>query len=90
MNQDLPAKQPGLTQDQAQKVLDYVANRLNGTDVATAERLLEAFVDHLRGLDDIARVKKLIAQGDDKALEHLGGVQGAKRLIYLVETIGRR
>ena len=76
MNEDVPAKPPGLTQDQAQKVLDYVANRLNGTDVATAERLLEAFVDHLRGLDDIAGVKTLIAQGDEKALRTWAACKG--------------
>ncbi len=89
MHENKTVKRAGLTQEQAQKMLDYVADRLGGTDRPTADRLLEGFVDRLRGLDDIAKVKRWIEQGDDEALKHLGGVEGAKRMIYLVEKIGR-
>ena len=82
-------KRTGLTEVQAQKVLDYVSDRLNGADSVTAERLLDGFVDHLRKLNDIASVKRLIYEGDDEALKHLGGVEGARGMICLVERIGR-
>jgi hypothetical protein len=83
------ADRAGLTEKQAQKVLDYVADRLHGANLATAERLLDAFVDQMRGLNDIASVKRLIEEGDEKALQHLGGVECAKKLICLVENIVR-
>jgi DNA-binding phage protein len=89
MGEDTPVKRAGLTLEQAQKMLDYVADRLSGADHATAERLLEEFVDRMRGLNDIASIKRLIEQGDDEALKHLGGVEGARGMIHLVEKIGR-
>jgi hypothetical protein len=89
VNDDQTTKPAGLTREQAQKMLDYVADRLEGTDRAIAERLLEDFVDRLRGLDDMPQVKRWIEQGDDEALKHLGGVEGARRLIHLVEKIAR-
>jgi hypothetical protein len=82
-------REEGLTEDQAQKVLDYVCDRLNGVDNATAERLLDGFVDRLRGLNDIANVKRLIEEGDENSLKRLGGVEGARGMLYLVERIGR-
>ena len=88
MNDEATVKRAGLTPEQAQKVLDYAANRLGGTDNATAERLLEEFARRLCGLDDIAHVKRLIDVGDDDGLRHLGGMEGARAIIYLVETIG--
>ena len=89
MIEETSAKRAGLTADQAQKVLDYVSDRLNGADNATAERLLDGFVDHLRRLNDIASVKRLIDEGDDDALKHLGGVEGARGIVCLVEKIGQ-
>jgi hypothetical protein len=88
MNEDPPAKGAGLTQQQAQKVLDYVADRLGGADRATVERLLEEFAGRLCGLDDIAAIKRLVVQGNDEALQHLGGLEGARGMLYLVERIG--
>lgn len=89
MSEEVSPKRVGLTEDQAQKVLDYVSDRLNGADNATAERLLDGFVDRLRGLNNVASVKRLIEVGDENTLRHLGGVEGAKGMIYLVEKIGR-
>jgi hypothetical protein len=89
MSEKISAKRTGLPPEQAQKVLDYAANRLSGTDNAIAERLLEELAGRLCGLDDIASVKRLIAQGDDVALRHLGGLEGAKGIIVLVERIAR-
>jgi hypothetical protein len=87
MTEDEDASPTGLTREQAQKMLDYVADRLDGTDREIAERMLEGFVDRLRGLDDIAKVRRLIEEGDETALAQLGGVQGARRLVCLVEKI---
>jgi hypothetical protein len=87
MNENESGKRAGLTREQAQKLLDYVADRLVGTDRAIAERLLDEFVDRLRGLDDIAKVKRWIEAGDEQALGPLGGLEGARRLIHLVERI---
>jgi hypothetical protein len=70
-------------------VLDYVAERLDGVDPVIAERLLEGVVDRLRGLHDPALVKRLIAAGDEAALERLGGVAGARDLIVLIDKMGR-
>ena len=78
-----------LSATQAQKILDYVALRLETVDVAIAERLLDEFVDRLRRLNDIGTIKRRIAQADDAGLEHLGGVEGATALIELIEKIGR-
>ena len=89
MSEEVSTKRAGLTEGQAQKVLDYVSDRLNGADNATTERLLDGFVDRLRGLNDVASVKRLIEEGDDESLKHFGGVEGAKGMIYLVEKIGR-
>jgi hypothetical protein len=89
MDGNIPGKRAGLTREQAQKVLDYVADRLSGTDLATADRLLEQFVDRLRGLDDLERIKRLVEQRDDEALKHLGGAEGARGMLHLVEKIGR-
>ena len=72
---------------QAQRLLDHVAGALEKFDDATLERVLDEFVDRLRQLDDLALVRAKIAQADAVALEHLGGVEGASALIYLVERI---
>ncbi len=87
--EEIHTTQNGLTVLQAQKMLDYVANRLDGVDNAVAERLLDGFVDRLRKLDNIAAVKGFIAEANDAALQHLGGLEGAKDLIYLIEKIGQ-
>ena len=89
MSEEVSMKRAGLTEDQAQRVLDYVSDRLNGADNATAERLLDGFVDRLRGLNDLANVKRLIEEKDEDSLQHLGGVECAREMIYLVEKIGR-
>jgi hypothetical protein len=88
MSTEKSPKPAGLTPEQAQKVLDHFADRLEGTDNAIAERLLEEFAGRLCALDDIAHVRRLVAQGDDQALEHLGGVAGARGIVDLVERIG--
>lgn len=78
-----------LTVEQAQKVVDYVANRLSGADSATAERLLDGVVARFRQLDDLANVRRLIEEGNEKVLAPLGGLGSAKNMVFLVETIGR-
>jgi len=77
-----------LTAAQAQKLLDYVADRLNGVENQAAERLLDGFVDSLRNCHDITGIKRLIDEGNHTALQHLGGVAGARNMIYLIERIG--
>jgi len=79
----------GLDVEQAQKVVDYVADRLVGADFETAERLLDAFVDRLRRLDDVAAAKRAIAESDAAALDALGGIEEAKNLIELIGRITR-
>ena len=81
--EEISTTQNGLTVVQAQKLLAYVADRLDGVDNAVAERLFDGFVDRLRGLDDIAAVKGFIAESNDVALRHFGGVEGATNLIYI-------
>ena len=80
--------QQGVDAAAIQKLLDYVADRLAGTDFATAERLFDEFVERLRKLDDIAAVRRSIAAADTAALEHLGGVEDARNLIALIEKFG--
>jgi len=85
----LSATQLGLNLEQAQKLLDHVADRLHGIDPASAERLLDEFVDRLRHLDDIAAVKQSIARADHAALNNLGGIDDAKALVRLIETFAQ-
>ncbi|HEX3997462.1 MAG TPA: hypothetical protein VHX65_02815 [Pirellulales bacterium] len=79
----------GLDAALAQKVVDYVADRLAGADFATAERLLDEFVDRLRHLADIAAVERSIAAADAIALQGLGGIDAARNLLALIKNIGQ-
>jgi len=82
-----------LTEDQAQKVLDYVSDRLNGADNATAERLLDGFVDRRHGLNDVANVERLIEEGDENALPRDSSDAGGKACslsVSTITTIGRQ
>jgi hypothetical protein len=85
----LSVSQQTLNAALAQKVLDYVALRLESVDGAIAERLLDEFVDRLRCLGDIAETKALIAEGNHAALKPLGGIDSARDLVELIEKIGR-
>jgi hypothetical protein len=85
----LSATQHALNATQAQKILDYVALRLESVDDATSERLLDEFVDRLRKLGDIAEIKGRIAHADHAALKPLGGVDAARNLMELIEKIGQ-
>jgi hypothetical protein len=53
--------QQTLTVAQAQRLLDHVARSLEKFDDATAERVLDEFVDRLLHLDDLALVHAQIA-----------------------------
>lgn len=81
--------QQSLNAAQAQKLLDYATLRLETVDDATAERLLDEFVDRLRNLGNIDEIKACIAQSDHAALERFGGVDGARALVDLIEKIGQ-
>ena len=85
----MSATQHALNATQAQRILDYVALRLEPVDDATSERLLDELVDRLRKLGDIAEIKGFIATADHAALAHLGGVGAASDLVELIETIGQ-
>jgi hypothetical protein len=85
----LSATQLGLNLEQAQKLLDHVADRLHAADPASAERLLDEFVDRLRRLDDIANIKQSIASADHAALRKLGGIDDAKALVRLIERFAQ-
>jgi hypothetical protein len=85
----LSATQHALNAAQAQKILDYVALRLESVDAMIAERLLDEFVDRLRNLGDIAQIKGSIARSDRAALAHLGGIEAASDLVQLIERIGQ-
>jgi hypothetical protein len=84
---ELPAPSRGLNIIQAQGLVDHAALRLEGHDFEVAERLLDDFVARLRALTDLELIRQQIADGDEQSLLPIGGVEGAKTLLELVEKI---